>query len=154
MDSSPNKLHRHSQPTTQPQHMSTLKVQIKMGWNLLVWLVEYWLWSFLSCGIGFFMVRSVVALKGDVDATTRSGVKHTTRSKPKTLPLADEKLAKLDTQTKELQSKITAYSWTKHLPMSVRTIRIVNMHLRRDLQGFQQHKAGQRDRTVCRCPRI
>lgn len=67
--------------------------------------------------IGFIAVRSVLALRTDVDATTLVAREAYDALKTQNLPLADEKLAKLQTQTKTLQSKVQGYAWTKHLPI-------------------------------------
>ncbi len=67
--------------------------------------------------IGFFAVKNVMALRADVSATTAVGREAYDALKTQNLPLADEKLAKLETQTKQLQSKVQAYAWTKYVPI-------------------------------------
>ncbi len=71
----------------------------------------------LAVGVGFFVARSVAAMRADVDATMVIGREAYDALKTQNLPLADEKLASLETKTKELQTKIQAYAWTKNLPI-------------------------------------
>lgn len=66
---------------------------------------------------GFFILRSVATLRSQADQAMLVGREAYDALKTQNLPLADEKLAKLETQTKALQSTVKGYSWTRSLPI-------------------------------------